>query len=723
MENKEDKNPVHDEHINNSEESVENTENTSENTDENAVNVPEANAANEQPAEEQTGEESHQTDEEVSKTNEASEEPAEEEKPEPDEAEQAEAEQPDESAYEAEEEVKAEESSQGEEHEEGEEDKKEEEAEAEAEKKEEDKDDIGNEEQIEIIDYTVFDKQQLVEKMTELIHNRPVQKVRMAVEEIKNVFYKKYKAEREAKRNEFIEKGGNPEEFKPADDVHEQNIRELLKLYKERRIEYGVKLEEKKKENLAEKYHIIDEIKELVNRKESINKTFQEFRELQNRWRELGLVPQKNLKDLWETYHHHVEKFYDYIKINKELRDLDLKKNLEHKIKLCEKAEELLLEDNVVNAFRELQKYHDQWREIGPVPRDKKNELWERFKAATAKINKRHQEFFINLKDSQKKNFEAKTHLCEQAEELINDLPETHKDWEEKSGKLIELQKIWKTIGFAPKKDNNKIYARFREACDTFFNAKREFYAQTKDEQKNNLQLKTDLCIQAEALKESTEWKKTTEEYIKLQKRWKEIGPVPKKHSDVIWKRFRTACDFFFDKKSDFFSNVDEKYGENLRLKEELIEKVTNYQVKDDVKASLKELKDFQREWAEIGFVPFKDKDRVQQQFREAINQKFDELHIDEQKKNVMKYRNKLDSLQDSPRADFRMHQDREKFYNKIKQLENDITLWENNIGFFANSKNAQSMINEVEKKIESAKKRIKVLEQKIRLIDEASDE
>ena len=568
------------------------------------------------------------------------------------------------------------------------------------------------------VDYSKLSKEELAIRLAELIENKPVNRIRADVESIKINFYKKHKAENELKRKEWVEAGGSIEEFQPPEDAVEPQIKELLKQYRHKKTIFNREIEAQKAKNLEVKQAIIEEIKELVNRNESVNQTFQDFRQLQQKWREVGPVPQANLNDLWETYHHHVQNFYDYVKINKELKDLDLKKNLEEKILLCEKAEELLLETSIVNAFKKLQKYHNQWREIGPVPSENRTEIWERFKEVTTTINKKHQEHFEGLREEQKANLEAKKALCENAEELAAKVINSAKEWNKFSKEMIELQKVWKTIGFAPKKDNNKIYERFRAACDTFFNNKREFYRDAREEQTNNLQLKTELCIQAEGLKESSEWKKTTEELINLQKRWKEIGPVPRKHSDEVWKRFRAACDSFFERKSHHFEKVDSKYEDNLKAKEELINEINSFQVTDNVEECLKALKEFQRRWAEIGFVPIKKKDELQNSYREAINKHFESLKIDNSRKNLLKFKTKIDSIQGNPRGDNKIRFERDKLFNQLKQLENDIILWENNIGFFAKSKNAEQLIKDVERKIEKARNEMKMIEEKIRLID-----
>ena len=573
------------------------------------------------------------------------------------------------------------------------------------------------------IDYAALSKEDLVAVLKDTVDKGSVAEIIHDVDFIKVQFYKKHKADVEKKRKKFYDEGGAPEDFKVEEDPLEKTLKEYLARFKEYKAEYNKLLEEDKHKNLDEKYRIIGEIKDLVNRKESINKTFHEFRELQRRWREIGPVPQQNLKDLWETYHHHVETFYDYIKINQELRDLDLKKNLEAKLGLCEKAEELLLEPNVITAFKLLQTLHEQWREIGPAPVEMRTEIWNRFKETTSKINRKHQEYFLNLKQEQKKNLEAKTLLCEKVEDIITFEIATYQKWENYSHEIIKLQKVWRTIGFAPKKDNNKIYKRFRDACDTFFNKKREFYSQTKQLLEDNLQLKTDLCVQAEALSESTEWKKTTEELIALQKRWKEIGPVPHRSSDKIWKRFRSACDKFFECKMQHFASMDNSYESNLKKKEELIEKIKNLKLSSKLEENLKQLKELQREWAAIGFVPYEAKDEIQNKYRQAVNQKFDDLKIDEDKKDLLKFKTKLDNIHSKSNFDYRMNQEREKFIAKLKQIENDIVLWENNIGFFAKSKNADDMIKEVQNKIDAAKRKIEVLTEKIKMIDEMDGE
>ncbi len=573
--------------------------------------------------------------------------------------------------------------------------------------------------QREIINYGLLSKADLVKMLEETLQISALHEIRRDVEAIKVNFYKKHRSEIEMKRKKFVEEGGVADEFEVPADPLEEKVGELLRKYRNLRLEFNRNQDDAKGDNLRMRQEIIEEIKELINSEESINKTFQEFRDLQNRWREIGAIPQQNVNDLWETYHHHVEKFYDYIKINKELRDLDLKKNLESKIQLCEKAELLLLEPNVVNAFAYLQKYHEQWREIGPVPKEKRTEIWERFKEATSKINKKHQHFYQDLKETQKKNLDSKILLSEKAEEIADETIDNHRDWVRRTNDILELQKVWKTIGFAPKKDNNRIYGRFRAACDKFFERKRSFYAQNLHEQDTNLQLKLDLCQQAEAMKDSNDWKKTTDDFIILQRRWKEVGPAPRKYSEQIWKRFRTACDSFFARKTEYFSTIDNTFEKNLEAKEALIIEIQNFTKTGNSNSDLEKIQKFQRTWTEIGFVPFEKKDELQQRYRDAINNQFDTLEVDEFRKSLLKFRNRIEAILQKPNPESKLRFERDKYMVKLQQLRTDIGVWENNIGFFANSPSAEAMLKDFEVKIKEAKETIHLLEEKITIIDE----
>jgi hypothetical protein len=574
------------------------------------------------------------------------------------------------------------------------------------------------------IDYTTFSREELIERLKNLIHSNEIFDVKKEIDIIKATFYKKQRALNEEKKKEFINQGGDPEAFKPEHDPLEQELKDLLKAFREKKAEANNNIEEEKQKNLRKKYEVIEELKNLINKKESLGQTFREFRELQRRWKEIGPVPQNRLKDLWGTYHHHVERFYDYVKINKELRDLDLKKNLEAKQELCRKAEKLDEEDDIVHAFNTLQEFHDQWREIGPVPNEQKEELWQRFKEATRVINKKHQEHFKELRKQQNENLEAKQQLCDKAEEIAEMEIETHKDWNHYTRQILDLQKEWRKIGFAPKKHNNKIYRRFRKACDRFFAKKRVFYTQHKEWQENNLKKKQEFAERAEELKDSDDWDSAAKELIDLQKKWKEIGPVPKKHSEEVWNRFRSACDEFFQKKKNQENSANKDYSKNLEQKQQLIEKIKNFQPGDNPQENLKQLMEFEEEWANIGFVPYKQKDKIQQEYRQAMYEQYDRLNIDDNQRELHKYRSKLMNIQQKPKAENRMRQERDKFMNKIKKLENNIITWENNLGFISgDSSEASTMIHDFENKIEQAKKEITLLEEKIKLIDQLDTE
>lgn len=561
-------------------------------------------------------------------------------------------------------------------------------------------------------------KTELVELFAQLLETKPVQSLRGDAEAIKIAFYKLRRSEVDAQRKEFLDAGGKEEEFSPSIDGAEVTLKELFARYRKMRDEFVAGLEQAKEENLKVKLAIIDELKELVNSDETLNHTFTKFRELQQRWKETGPVPQANVKDTWETYNLHIENFYNFIKINKELRDLDLKKNYEAKIALCEQAEALVMEQSVVSAFRKLQKLHDEWRETGPVANEFKEPLWERFKQASSRVNKAHQEYFESLKGEQQKNLEMKTELCVKAEELSEQMLTSRKEWNKANDRLLEIQKVWKTIGFAPKKDNTCIYERFRNACDRFFAMKRDYYAQIKAEMDHNLQLKNEICEAAESIKDSEDWKKTADELIALQKRWKEIGTVSRRHSDAVWKRFRAACDYFFERKAAHFSSIDNEQERNLQAKRELLEQMKACDVKE---GGYEAIKSFQRKWNEIGYVPIKQKDALQKQYKEVVDAMFATLRGSEHDRSMDRFRSKLSSMKAS--GDKRLRSERERLYNKVKQLEADIALLENNIGFFAHSKNAESMINDVRVKIEKAKAEMAETIEKVKMIDREEEQ
>ena len=571
-----------------------------------------------------------------------------------------------------------------------------------------------SEREIESISDNITDlgEEELIALFTEELASKPVQRLRPVVEAIKITFNKRRRAAVEAERKAFVEAGGNEEEFSPAASSTEERFKALLAEYRTARDKYIAEQEASKEENLRIKLQIIEELKELIGADETMNTTFQRFRELQQRWKEAGLVPQQNVEDLWETYNLYVENFYNFIKINKELRDLDLRKNYEAKLSLCEQAEELTLENQVVEAFRKLQKLHDEWRETGPVAMEYKEALWERFREASSRINKRHQEHFENLKAEQMKNLALKEELCQKAEALVARPILSRKEWDSASEELLEIQKVWKTIGFAPKRDNNRIYERFRAACDKFFEHKREFYAGQKSEWEHNLAVKQELCAAAEALALSEEWKDATNELIALQARWKQVGPVARRHSDAIWKRFRAACDKFFERKAAHFSSQDVQHEENLKLKQALLEEMRT----TDIKAGgFEAIKEFQRRWGQIGFVPIKQKEALQKEYKSLVDAMFATLRSSERDRSMSRFRERVSTM----KSGAQLRSEREKLFNKVRQLEQDIALLENNIGFFSKSKNAEALIADVREKIERSKRDMAELIEKINLIDE----
>jgi len=568
------------------------------------------------------------------------------------------------------------------------------------------------------VDYSVLSKEGLCSKMEEFAQAEDALQFKNDAEEVKNSFYKIHRTEIAEKKKAFVEDGGLAEDFSFEDKV-EQNFKEFYKQYRDRKAWQIESIEKERKANLNKKKEIIAEIESLINKEESINNTFNDFRALQEAWKEVGPVSQTEIKTIWESYHLAVGKFYDYIKINKELRDLDLKKNLEQKIALCEQAERLLLEESVVKAFGELQKLHENWREVGPTPNESKEEIWERFKVATSTINKRHQDYFVQLKEQEKRNLEAKKAICEKIKELIDSDRNTPRQWTDASNEVVELQKVWRTIGFAPKKYNNEIYAEFRALCDEFFSEKKTYFDALKLDEENNKQKKIDLCIQAEALSTSTDWKSTTAELIRLQKEWKESGNVARKDSEKLWKRFRGACDVFFVAKDAFFKGQDAEQEENLAKKKDIVERIKNMDLGSDHEADLKQLMAIQKEWSEIGFVPLKEKNSLQASYREALDAKFAVLNIENDSAKSLKYKIKLESFKVSKNPRDKFAGERNRIQTRIKQLQGDITTLENNIGFFSNSNNASSFIKDVEKKIQKGQDEIAQLKEQLKLINE----
>ena len=564
-----------------------------------------------------------------------------------------------------------------------------------------------------------LNKLQLVEKLEELVQDADVQNIKDKVAAVRLHFNKLNKEDMDNELDRFIQGGGEAESFQHVEDPIEQRFNAAFGIFKANRAKQNEDMEKQKTENLAKKQAILDELKEIIASDESLKKTYDDFRALQDRWKEIGPVPAAENSNLWNNYHFLVEKFFDKVRIGRELRDLDMKKNLDSKIELCEKAEELLDEKSITKAFKALQKLHEEWKEVGPVPQEKKDEIWERFKAATDKINQIRREHYAKIEEEQSGNLETKKALCDKAEELIAEEYTSVNAWQKKSNELSEIFNVWKTVGPASKKDNEEIWQRFRGAMDTFFAKKKAFFASLKDRQTENLERKTQLCIEAEALMESTEWKNATEQMKKLQEEWKTIGPVPKRHTDKIWKRFRAACDTFFNRKNEHFSGRRTEEEANLAAKKALIEEIKAFEIGPNRNENMEAIKAFQKRWIEIGYVPMKHKDAINKEYRELIDGLFDTMRKNQNEASTNEFREMMEGWKDDPTANDRVRRERNTLQTRIQKLRDEIAAMENNIGFFSNSKNSELMRAEYEKKINKAKEDLKVLEAKLKIAEE----
>ncbi len=567
------------------------------------------------------------------------------------------------------------------------------------------------------VNYSEMNLAELVKQFEDLVQNEERMKMSKEAEALKAAFYKRLQKEKldaglaaePAPEAEETETEEAPVEEQTGENPFveiEKGFKNLYNQYKKERAEYNRQLEKEREQNLALKEAVIADLKALIEKQEDVNQTFSEFREIQNRWRAIGPVPAQSYRNLNETYQLYVEQFYDMVKINRELRDLDFRKNLEAKEQLCQMAEQLAESQSIVEAFRELQKLHEQWKEYGPVAKEHRESIWERFKAATAVINRKYQGYFEGIKEQQAENFVKKTALCEKVEAIAEKEIANSNEWNACSKEIEDIQKEWKTIGFASKKENQKVYDRFRAACDKFYGRKREFYTEYKDSINDNLEKKIALCEEAEALKTSTEWKKTTDQFIALQKQWKEIGPVPRKKSEQLWKRFRAACDEFFAERDRNSKPENDFYG-NLKAKQRLIEEIKAYQLSGD-ESDAAAMQDFQNRWQEIGFVPFKEKDNVAKAYKEALQEKFP----GQGRGNGRRGRNGRPALSE-----------KDRLIQKYNQLEQDIVTYENNIGFFSMSKNSEPLIRQMQERIAQAKEDLNSLAEQIRALNESEAE
>lgn len=560
--------------------------------------------------------------------------------------------------------------------------------------------------------FSELSKDELVAAMEQVATDPDVINQKNKINPIKDAFNSLVDQEYKSKLALFIEEGGIEDDFKPVADPLEERFTSALKKFNKRKAEFLEQQEKQREENLKLKNQVLADLKNLIQNEENMQRAFEQFHDLQSRWRSIGPVPSQQVKDLWMTYKLFTDKFYELIKINRELQELDQKKNLEIKINLCERAEELLLESAVNKAINELHILQDKWRETGPVSREKRNEIWDRFKIASDKIFDRRKTFVEELKQKHAVNLALKTALCEKAEAISNTDYARHLEWQDKAKELLGIQTEWKGIGAADRKNNDEIWKRFRMACDAFFKKKNDYYQQVKKEYQNNLQLKTELCIQAEALKDNTDWKNTTKEIIRLQQEWKKIGPVGEKNSNKIWFRFREACDAYFKNKSDHYSSMESEQKENLGKKLAIIEEAENFTASDNNQDTLDHLKSLQRSWSEIGLVPFENKEEVQKRYKTAIDAIFKKVNITEIEKFKLRHPSQEENGLKIPNEIVRKEQSSLK--HKLHELTNEVQVWENNIGFFAKSKNAESLKKEFEDKISKAKAEISALKKQL---------
>lgn len=552
-------------------------------------------------------------------------------------------------------------------------------------------------------------QEEVIKRLREINENA-CEADKQEIDQLKQTFYKLHKSDQEAERKAFIEKGGNAEDFTPTPNPLETLFKEIMGEIKEKRSALSAALEQEKEENLAKKLEILEKMKTLTESTEDTTAIYNEFKQLQQEWNDIKQVPSGHQNELWRSYQLYTEKFYDMVKLNNEFREYDFKKNLEQKTHLCEAAEKLAEETDVISAFHQLQKLHQEFRAIGPVAKELRESLWARFKAASTVINRRHQQHFEELKEKEQNNLDQKTVICEIVESMEYDTFTTFSDWEDKTQEILALQAKWKTIGYAPQKMNVKIFERFRSACDEFFHRKAAFYKSIKENMAKNLEKKRELCEKAEALKESTDWKATAELLTQLQKEWKNIGPVSKKHSDSIWKRFIGACDYFFEQKNKATSSQRSIEMENLAKKENIIQQLTELQESSNQEETTEKIRQLTKEWNEVGFVPFKDKDRIYKTYHALID-----------KFNLSAAEKKLSNFKSSLNKETNLYREREKLMRTYEGLKNDIHTYENNLGFLSSSsKKGNNLVTDITRKIERLKADLDLVTKKIAAIDES---
>ena len=556
-------------------------------------------------------------------------------------------------------------------------------------------------------------KTEVIQRLKEINENNG-NADKQEIDQLKQTFYKLHKSEQEAARKAFIEGGGNADDFVPVPDSDEKEFKEVMKAIKEKRNVITAAQEQEKENNLQKKLDILEKMKAMTESSEDTSKIYNDFKQLQQEWNEIGQVPPSKVNELWKSYQLYTEKFYDMVKLNNEFREYDFKKNLEQKTHLCEAAEKLADEPDIISAFHQLQKLHQEFRAIGPVAKDLRESVWARFKAASTVINRRHQQHFEELKEKEQNNLDQKTVICEIVEGMEYDTFTTFADWEEKTQEILALQAKWKTIGYAPQKMNVKIFERFRAACDEFFRRKGAFFKTVKENMASNLEKKKALCEKAEALKDSTDWKATSEILTQLQKEWKTIGPVAKKHSDSIWKRFIGACDYFFEQKNKATSSQRTAEIENQAKKEEIIKQLAALEESGNTdEATANQTRELMRKWNAVGFVPFKEKDRLYKEYHSLVDKLFDRLHLSATEKKLSNFRANL--------KEGNLYRDRERLVRTYEGLRNDIQTYENNLGFLTtSSQKGNSLVADINRKVERLKADMELVLKKISAIDEA---
>ncbi|MCW4102455.1 MAG: DUF349 domain-containing protein [Segatella copri] len=560
-------------------------------------------------------------------------------------------------------------------------------------------------------------KQEVLERVKEIAHsNENPNKEELDL--LKTTFYKIHLAERDAQMKEYLAKGGDPEKYILLPDDTEEAFKAEMQLIKEKRAKIFLAQEEEKQDNLRKKEEIIEKIKAMTTSPEEANKSYQDFKALQQEWKEIKNIPADKANEVWKNYQLYVEQFYDMLKLNSEAREYDFKKNLEAKTQLCEAAEKLNEEEDVISAFHQLQDLHQQYREIGPVAKELREQIWERFKAASTVINKKHQQHFEDLRAKEEENLAKKTSLCEKVEAANQGEYKTAKDWEKVTQEIIEIQKEWRTIGFAPQKMNVKIFERFRIANDKFFNKKAEFFKGLKDTYSANLEKKQQLVNKAKELADSTDWKKTGDKFIALQKEWKKVGTVPHKQGELLWKEFLDTCNKFFEarnkqnagSRSEEHANLDKKRNIIAQLKELVIAEISDNDFQ-------KKLKNLAKQYSAIGHVPFKEKDKVYKEYHEAIDAAYKKLHATNAKRHFDNFKNNLKNV--AKEGGNALGNERGKLLRRYDQLRIEITTYENNLGFFNTaSKKGNSLVEEMNRKIEKLKADLEMVKQKIKAID-----